>query len=80
MVTWAAADQAAGSQAEKEEQLHRLASALLEHETLSQGDIAEVLAGTFTRTPVARPADPEVDALLGEATQPLAQSRGAVLK
>ena len=67
-------------QTEKEEQLHRLASALLEHETLSQGDITEVLAGTFSRAPVARPADPEVDALLGEVTQPLAQSRGAVLK
>ena len=45
---------------------------LLEHETLTQGDIQDVLAGTFDKTPLLRAADPEAEALLGETTQPLA--------
>lgn len=60
------------SQTEKEEQLHRLAKVLLEHETLTQADIHAVVAGTFVRDPVARPVDSEADALLGESAQPLA--------
>ena len=66
------------AQSEKEEQLHRLAAVLQEHETLTQGDIAEVLAGTFSRAPVPRVADPEADMLLGEPAQPLAESSKAV--
>ena len=63
-------------QTEKEEHLHRLAKVLLEHETLTQGDIRDVLAGTFSRIPVLRSADPEAEALLGESSQPLASERG----
>ena len=59
-------------QTEKEEHLHRLAKVLLEHETLTRDDVADVLAGTFNRTPVLRAADPEAEALLGESSQPLA--------
>ncbi|EIE22910.1 ATP-dependent metallopeptidase Hfl [Coccomyxa subellipsoidea C-169] len=59
---------------EKEELLHRLAKVLLEHETLTQADIHEVIAGTFKREPLLRPVDPEAEALLGEqAAQPLAE-------
>ncbi len=58
-------------QTEKEEHLHRLAKVLLEHETLTRDDVADVLAGTFDRTPVVRVADPEVESLLGESSQPL---------
>ena len=47
---------------------------LLEHETLTQADIHDVLAGTFTKTPLLRAADPDVDELLGENSQPLAES------
>ena len=61
-------------QTEKEEHLHRLAKVLLEHETLTQADIQDVLAGTFSKTPLLRAADPEVDELLGENSQPLAES------
>ncbi len=61
-------------QTEKEELLHRLAKVLLEHETLTQADIHEVIAGTFKREPLLRPVDPEAEALLGEqAAQPLAE-------
>lgn len=46
-----------GAQAEKEAELHTLAAALLEHETLSGGDIRSVLDGTFSRPPLlASPA------------------------
>jgi hypothetical protein len=62
-------------QTEKEEQLHRLAKVLLEHETLTQADITEVIAGTFAREPVLRPVDSEAEALLGESAQPLAEQR-----
>ena len=41
-----------GAQAEKEAELHTLAAALLEHETLSGGDIRSVLDGTFSRPPL----------------------------
>ena len=61
-------------QTEKEEHLHRLAKVLLEHETLTQADIQDVLAGTFSKAPLLRAADPEVDELLGEDSQPLAES------
>ena len=68
-----------GAQSEREEQLHRLAAVLQEHETLTQGDIAEVLAGTFSRAPVRRAPDPDAEMLLGEEpAQPLAQSSKAV--
>ena len=60
-------------QTEKEEQLHRLAQVLLEHETLTQGDIRDVLAGTFDKIPVLRAANPEVEALLGESSRALAE-------
>ncbi|KAK9917669.1 hypothetical protein WJX75_007015 [Coccomyxa subellipsoidea] len=60
---------------EKEEQLHRLAKVLLEHETLTQADITDVIAGTFAREPVLRPVDSEAEALLGESAQPLAEQR-----
>jgi len=59
-------------QTEKEEQLHRLAKVLLEHETLTHADIHEVIAGTFARQPVLRPVDAEVETLIGEPAQPLA--------
>ena len=42
------------SQAAREADLHRLAKALLDHETLTASEMKEVLAGTFTRAPVAR--------------------------
>lgn len=46
------------AQAEKEQELHTLAGALLEHETLTGEDIRAVLAGTFSRPPLApAPAD-----------------------
>ena len=49
---------AVGAQAEKEAELHTLAGALLEHETLTGEDIRAVLAGTFSRPPLApAPAD-----------------------
>ena len=47
---------------------------LVEHETLTQGDIHDVLAGTFNKVPLLRAADPEAEALLGESSQPLADS------
>lgn len=43
-------------QADKEGELHTLARALLEHETLTRDDIQQVLAGTFSKVPVAREA------------------------
>lgn len=39
-------------QREREPDLHKLARALLEHETLDAEDIKAVLSGTFTRIPV----------------------------
>ena len=39
-------------QREREPDLHKLARALLEHETLDAEDIKAVLSGTFTRVPV----------------------------
>ena len=52
-------------QTEKEGELHTLARALLEHETLTRDDIQQVLAGTFTKVPVAREAaEAEVEGLL----------------
>ena len=39
-------------QKERESDLHKLARALLEHETLDAEDIKAVLSGTFTRVPV----------------------------
>lgn len=61
-----------GLQTQKQEQLHLLAKVLLEHETLTQADIHEVIAGTFARQPVLRPVDAEVESLIGETAQPLA--------
>ncbi|KAK9803020.1 hypothetical protein WJX72_001842 [[Myrmecia] bisecta] len=49
----------------KEADLHRLARALLEHETLTLNEIKEVLAGTFQRTPIASKTY-DVEALLGD--------------
>ncbi|KAL3155675.1 hypothetical protein ABBQ32_012702 [Trebouxia sp. C0010 RCD-2024] len=50
---------------EREGELHTLARALLEHETLTRGDIQQVLDGTFTKVPVAREAaEAEVEGLL----------------
>ena len=39
-------------QREREADLHKLARALLEHETLDAEDIKAVLSGTFSRVPV----------------------------
>ena len=39
-------------QREREPDLHKLARALLEHETLDAEDIKAVLSGTFSRVPV----------------------------
>ena len=40
---------------EREADLHRLAAALLEHETLTAADVRAVLDGTFARPPPTRP-------------------------
>lgn len=52
-------------QTDKEGELHTLARALLEHETLTRDDIQQVLAGTFSKVPVAREAaEAEAEGLL----------------
>lgn len=52
-------------QTDKEGDLHTLARALLEHETLTRDDIQQVLDGTFSKVPVAREAaEAEVQGLL----------------
>ena len=52
-------------QTDKEGDLHTLARALLEHETLTRDDIQQVLDGTFSKVPVAREAaEAEVEGLL----------------
>lgn len=52
-------------QTTREGDLHTLARALLEHETLTRDDIQQVLDGTFTKVPVAREAaEAEVAALV----------------
>lgn len=52
-------------QTDREGELHTLARALLEHETLTRNDIQQVLDGTFSKVPVAREAaEAEVEALL----------------
>ena len=52
-------------QTSKEGDLHTLARALLEHETLTRDDIQQVLDGTFSKEPVAREAaEAEVEGLL----------------
>ena len=52
-------------QTDKEGDLHTLARALLEHETLTCDDIQQVLDGTFSKIPVAREAaEAEVEELL----------------
>lgn len=56
-------------QTEREGELHTLARALLEHETLTRVDIQQVLDGTFSKVPVAREAaEAEVEALLAGQT------------
>ena len=45
-------DSCALLQREREPDLHKLARALLDHETLDAEDIKAVLNGTFTRVPV----------------------------
>ena len=66
-----------GLQTEREGELHTLARALLEHETLTRDDIQQVLDGTFTKVPVAREAaEAEVEGLLaGHVAQSADQSR-----
>jgi hypothetical protein len=66
-------------QREKEADLHRLASALLEHETLTQSEIREVLAGTFTKLPVSRATLGEVEVLLRETAAAVGQGADAQL-
>ena len=58
-------------QTDKERDLHTLACALLEHETLTRDEIQQVLDGTFSKVPVAREAaEAEVEKLLaGHASQ-----------
>jgi hypothetical protein len=51
-------------QKEKEQELHTLAQALLEHETLTQSEIRQVLEGTFTRAPVGRAAPMDYEAFI----------------
>lgn len=53
-------------QRERQADLHKLAKALLEHETLTAAEIQQVLDGTFERAPVAKTvAETEVEALIG---------------
>ena len=64
-------------QTDREADLHTLARALLEHETLTKDDIQQVLDGTFSRVPVAREAaEAEVEGLLaGHVAQDASQPR-----
>lgn len=62
---------------DREADLHTLARALLEHETLTRDEIQQVLDGTFSKVPVAREAaEAEVEGLLaGHVAQDAAQPR-----
>ncbi len=64
-------------QTDREADLHTLARALLEHETLTRDEIQQVLDGTFSKVPVAREvAEAEVEGLLaGHVAQDAAQPR-----
>ena len=54
-------------QTERQGELHALAKALLEHETLTANEIRQVLDGTFERAPVApHVAESDIEALLGQ--------------
>lgn len=62
---------------DREADLHTLARALLEHETLTKDEIQQVLDGTFSKVPVAREAaEAEVEGLLaGHVAQDASQPR-----
>ena len=56
-------------QTERQVELHALAKALLEHETLTANEIRQVLDGTFARVPIAaQVAESDIDALLGQGS------------
>lgn len=55
----------ASLQTDRKGDLHTLARALLEHETLTGDDIQQVLDGTFSKVPVAKEAaEAEAEGLL----------------
>lgn len=76
-VAWSSPNKIVCMQTDREADLHTLARALLEHETLTRDEIQQVFDGTFSKVPVAREAaEAEVEGLLaGHVAQDAAQSR-----